>query len=356
VRVSDLLNFDFSAISGTTRSFIIAGAIIAGFSLLGFVVERVLVAGLRKLASTTDIQLDDIIISSLRGIARWGFFFAGLFAAIPILPLPAHLSDEITIASRLVVLIFAIVVVARLASGVAGHYAHRLLPSSVSLAKIVVNAAVMTLGLLIIFQTMGIKITAMLTALGVGGLAVALALQDTLANFFSGIQILASKQINIGDYVQLDSGQEGFVTDIGWRAATLKMLNNNIVIVPNTKLSQAIVTNYSLQERDFAVRTTIGVAYDSDLEKVERVTIEAAREVAKRVEGATAEFDPVVRYHTFGDSSIQFNVIMRYHDFGAQFLAQHELVKTLHERYRREGIEIPFPIRTVITRGGPPAD
>jgi small-conductance mechanosensitive channel len=351
VRVSDLLHLDFSAISGTTRSFIIAGGIVLGFSLLGFIVERVLVAGLRKLATTTDFQLDDIIIHSLRGIARWGFFFAGLFAAIPVLPLPDHLADEVTIASRLIVLIFAIVVVARLASGVAAHYAHRLLPSSVSLAKIVVNVAIMTLGLLIIFQTMGIKITALLTALGVGGLAVALALQDTLANFFAGIQVLASKQIRIGDYIQLDSGQEGFVSDIGWRAATFKMLNNNMVIVPNTKLAQAIVTNYSLQERDFAVRMSIGVSYDSDLEKVERVTIEVAREVLQRVEGAAADVEPVIRFQSFGDWSIQFNVILRYRDYGAQFLAQHELVKALHERYRREGIEIPYPIQTVFARG-----
>ncbi len=344
------LAIDFSAISGTTRSLIIAGGIVLLASIFGFIVERVLIASLRRLASTTDIMLDDIVMSSLRGVARWGFFLFGIFAALPVLPIPLSMDDHITKAGRLITLIFACIVVGRFASGVAAHYAHRLLPSSVSLAKIVVNAIVMTLGLLIIFQTMGIKITAILTALGVGGLAVALALQDTLANFFAGVQILASKQIRIGDYVQLDGGQEGFVSDIGWRSATLKMLNNNIVIVPNTKLSQAIVTNYSLEERDFAVRATIGVAYDSDLEHVEKVTIDVARDVMARIEGAANDFEPLVRFHTFGDSSIQFNVILRYTDYGAQFIAQHELVKALHKRYRDEGIEIPFPIRTLFVR------
>lgn len=344
------LAIDFSAISGTTRSFIVAGAIIALASLVGFVVERVLISGLRRAAASTDFKFDDIIVSSVRGVARWGFFLFGIFTAIPVLPIPLSFGDEITTAARLVVLVFAIIVTGRFASGVAAHYAHRLLPSSVSLTKIVINAIVMTFGLLIIFQTMGIKITPILTALGVGGLAVALALQDTLANFFSGLQILASRQIRIGDYIHLSDGQEGFVNDIGWRSATMKMLNNNMVIVPNTKLAQAIVTNYSLQERDFAVRMTIGVAYESDLEHVERVTIEVAKDVAQRVEGADKNFEPLVRFHTFGDSSILFNVILRYHDYGAQFLAQHELVKALQKRYRQEGIEIPYPIRTVVMR------
>ncbi len=351
--MSSFLAIDFSAISGTTRAFMVAGGIVLASSLLGFVVERLLIAGLRRLAASTDIKFDDIVMSSLRGVARWGFFMLGVFAALPALPIPVRFSDEITLAGRLAIVVFAFIFLGRFASGIAAHYAHRLFPSSVSLTKIIVNVFVMTIGILIVFQTIGVKITPVLGALGVGGLAVALALQDTLANFFAGLQVMASRQVNLGDYVQLDGGQEGFVSDIGWRAATLKMLNNNVVIVPNTKLAQAIVTNFSLEERDFAVRMTVGVAYDSDLEKVERVTIEVARQVAGRIEGAVKSFEPLVRFHTFADSSIQFNVIMRYEDYGAQFIAQHELVKALHTRYRQEGIEIPFPIRTVIMRGEP---
>ena len=344
------LSIDFSAISGNTRAFIVAGVIVAAATIVGFIVERILIAGLRRAAASTKFVFDDIIVSSVRGLARWGFFLLGVFTALPVLPIPLSMSEGITTAARLLILVLAIIIVGRFASGIAAHYAHRLLPSSVSLTKLIVNVIVMAFGLLIIFQTLGIKITPVLAALGVGGLAVALALQDTLANFFSGMQVLASRQIRIGDYIRLDGGQEGFVHDIGWRSATLKMLNNNMIIVPNTKLAQAIVINYSLQEREFAVRMSIGVAYDSDLEKVESVTIEVAREVSQRVEGADKNFEPQVRFHTFGASSIDFNLTLRYHDYGAQFLAQHELVKALHKRYATEGIEIPFPIQTVYTR------
>jgi small-conductance mechanosensitive channel len=98
------------------------------------------------------------------------------------------MDKEITVGFRIAVLVVAVVVVARFASGIAAHYAHRLLPSSVSLAKVVVNVIVMIIGLLVIFQTMGIEIGPMIAALGVGGLAVALALQDTLSNFLRGHQ------------------------------------------------------------------------------------------------------------------------------------------------------------------------
>ena len=106
----------------------------------------------------------------------------------------------------------------------------------------------------------------MLTALGVGGLAVALALQDTLGNLFAGLQIVASKQVRPGDYLLLESGQEGSVTDIAWRYTTLRTQSNNLVVVPNAKLGQSIITNFQLPDQPLSVIIEFGVAYSSDLE------------------------------------------------------------------------------------------
>jgi small-conductance mechanosensitive channel len=181
----------------------------------------------------------------------------------------------------------------------------------------------------------------------VGGLAVALALQPTLANFFAGIQLLSLKEITTGDYVVLDGGYEGYVHDIGWRATTLRMARNNLIIVPNTKMTDAIITNYAQPSPEFGVLLGVGVSYASDLEQVERVTIDVAREVVQRVEGAVKDFEPVVRFHTFGESSINYNLIVQCDQFPAQYAVAHELVKALHKRFNQEGIEIPFPIRTV---------
>lgn len=334
-------------ISATTRNLLIAGGIVFAAAVAGLIVDRVLIGSLRRLAANTSGKLDDVIVGALKGVSAWVLVLIGIYAALPFLSLPDRFDDEIATGTRIVVMLLSIFVAARLAGGIAVHYAHRVLPSSVSLAKIIVNIVIFTVGLLVIFQTMGIQVTPVITALGVGGLAVALALQPTLANFFAGIQLLSLKEFHTGDYVILDSGQEGYVHDIGWRSTTLRMLPNNLVVVPNTKMTEAIITNFSLPTRPFAVRLGVGVSYASDLAQVERVSIEVAREVVQRVEGAVKEFEPVVRFGAFGDSSINYNLIVQCSEFPAQYAVTHELVKALHVRFNQEGIEIPFPIRTV---------
>lgn len=211
-----------------------------------------------------------------------------------------------------------------------------------------VRALVYVVGILVVLQTLGISITPIVTALGVGGLAVGLALQDTLANFFAGIRLLAAGKIRRGDYIQLDSGQEGFVEDITWAETTIRQLPNSLVIVPNAKIASAIATNYDLPDRQQAVLVQVGISYDSDLELAERVTVDVARSVMRETPGAAKDFEPFIRYHTFGDSAIQFTVILRAVHHTERFLLIHEFVKRLQARYRQEGIEIPFPIRTIV--------
>ncbi len=343
----------FGAISGTTRQILMAGGIIAVAFVAGLIVDRVVIGGLRRVAAKTPGQLDDVIVASLKGAVRWAGLLVGIYFALRYLPLPSGIDKNIDTGMRVAVLLLSIVVMARFASGITMHYAYRVLPSSASLAKIVVNVIIFGIGLLVIFQTMGIQITPLITALGVGGLAVALALQPTLANFFAGIQLLALKEINQGDYIVLDTGQEGFVLDISWRSTTLRMLKNNLVIVPNTKMTDAIIVNYALPNQPFSVLLGIGVSYASDLEKVERVSKEVAREVIARVDGTVKDFEPLIRFNAFGDSSITYNLIIQCNEFAAQYLAAHELVKALHKRFGEEGIEIPFPIRTVYMKNTP---
>jgi small-conductance mechanosensitive channel len=247
------------------------------------------------------------------------------------------------------IILSATVALARIAAGLVKFYSRKtetvLLSTSIfaNLAK----SLVFLIGILIILQSLGIPITPLLTALGVGGLAVALALQDTLSNLFAGLHIIASKQIRIGNYVKLDTGEEGYVQDITWRNTTVRTLPNNVVVVPNSKLASAIITNYYLPQKEMAVLVQVGVSYDSDLEKVEKVTIEVAREVMREIQGGVSEFEPFIRYHTFADFSINFTVILRAKEFVDQYLIKHEFIKKLHNRYKKEGIKIPFPIRTV---------
>lgn len=210
-----------------------------------------------------------------------------------------------------------------------------------------VRIGIFVIGGLVILGTLGISITPILTTVGIGGLAVALGLQDTLANLFAGVQIALAGNIRVGDYVRLQSSEEGYVDDIRWRATRIRTLLNNCVLIPNNSLAHSIVTNYHLPASDLSVLVEVGVHYASDLDRVERVTCEVARDIMDKIPGGVPAFEPYVRYRAFGASSIDFTVYLRAQEFSDSILVRHEFIKALARRFAVEGIVIPFPIRAI---------
>jgi small-conductance mechanosensitive channel len=292
---------------------------------------------------------------SLRRRLPWWSLLVGAWVAAGYWPLTAegHLlvGRTIFVLAALSVTRVAAALASQAVDAYGGLVAHAL--PVTSLTRNVAWALVAVLGLLVILNGLGLSITPMLTALGIGGLAVALALQEPLANFFAGLFITLAGQIRVGDYVKLESGQEGYVVDFSWRSTRLRMLANNLIIVPNAKLAQAIVVNDHLPSPDLAVLVGVGVDYASDLGRVERVVTEVGRDVMAQVPGGVPEFEPFIRYHTFGESSVDFTVILRAREFADQYLVTHEFVKRVHARFNQEGIVIPFPIRTIAGRDEP---
>jgi small-conductance mechanosensitive channel len=320
------------------------GALLIGFAL------RILLGWLRSRAADTRWSGDDLVVTIMRDLAVPLPTAAGLWGAVLILDLRADLRSIIGRALAAVLILVASLAVTRFAAEVVGSIA-RAREGVAQSATIFVNitrAVVLGVGVLVLLQSLGISVTPLLGALGVGGLAVALALQDTLANLFAGVHILASKKVQPGDYVRLDVGQEGHIVDVNWRNTTIQQLQGNLIVVPNSRFADAIMTNFHRPEQDMSVLVQVGVSYDSDLEEVERVTLDVAREVMRDVEGGVSDHEPLVRFHTFGESSIDFSVILRSHEFKEQYLLVHEFIKRLHRRYRVESIEIPFPMRTLV--------
>lgn len=218
--------------------------------------------------------------------------------------------------------------------------------STRTLLLTIVRAILFAVGLLIVLDTIGVKITPILASLGVGSLAVALALQDTMSNFFSGLYILVDKPARIGDFVKIDD-VEGQVERVSWRSTWIQTLGNDTVVLPNTKVAGALLKNYDLPNSFSILSIPCGVAYGSDLDQVERVAIEVAREVSNRIPGADPAFDPVIRFSSFADSSINFNVVVRVMRFSEVGTVRHEIIKSLYVRFNQEKIEIPFPQRVV---------
>ena len=324
-------------------------AILVGVLIAGYVIRKILFIRLNRWSQNTKSQLDDIIIVSTKGPFVIWFLMLGAYLAANFSTLPDNVIQIIGKVLFVLGSFSVALVLANISSGVIKVYSSRskvALPG-VSLTQNIARIIILGIGILIILSSLNISITPILATLGVGGLAVALALQDTLSNVFAGFYIIVTRQIKVGDYVKLDSGEEGYVTDITWRTTKIRMLPNNMVLVPNDKLTKAIVTNYYLPDKEMAVLVNLGVHYNSDLKKVEAVTCEVAKEVMRDVSGGVPEFQPFIRYNTFGDFSINFTVILRAKEFVDQYLIKHEFIKRLHERYAKEGIVIPYPIRAI---------
>jgi len=341
---------EFFQIAWVQRTILVVGG-----ALVGFLLERVVVERAHRIAQKTRFKWDDLLVESVRGVPTVWLSCLGSYLALSVGPLdPLLVSTVMSVLT--VVLIGSIAIAGMRAIGSAVEMLSGRAEGAIGSPTLVVNMArlaVGVLGVFIILQNLGIDITPLITALGIGGLAVALALQDTLGNLFAGVQIILTKQVRPQDYVRLDSGQEGWVTDVKSRNTTiLTFPDGNLLAVPNSLLASSVVKNFSMPRKALWVSVEVGVSYDSDLDHVERVTLEVARQVLSAEDGGMSNEEPIVRFHTFGDSSINFELRMLVREFESQAPIRHELIKSLHQRFNAEGIEIPFPIRTVHMKGG----
>jgi small-conductance mechanosensitive channel len=219
--------------------------------------------------------------------------------------------------------------------------------SGTGVVRTLVRVVVVAIGTLVLLSTLGVSVAPLLTTMGIGGLAVAFGLRETLANLFSGMNFTLAGNINVGDFVKLGSGDEGYIEDIQWRVTRVRTLFDTIVVIPNSQLADSIVTNYHQPSPAALILVPVAVHAASDLDHVERVTCHVARQIMERTPGGVPGFEPSVRYKAFGDSSIDFWVILRVRQYPDLFLVRHEFIKALVRAFAAEGIVIPFPVRAL---------
>ncbi len=343
-----------------------AGSVLAGFLLAALMVRLLWARLLRPLAQRSTTDLDDRLLPPVRTLVLWGLALMGVYQAANSLavlqshPQAARLVDR-GVAMAAVALVLSVSL--RVFNLSVSWYLEREpgappgggdIAHAMGLVRKVGNVLLCIFGGLYLLRTAGADITPLLAGGAIGGLAVALAMQDTLSNLFAGFFMTIGRPVKAGDYIRLESGEEGFVDEIGWRNTKIRLLANNLVIIPNAKLSQSTIVNHFLPEPAVNVYVGCGVAYDSDLQHVEAVTTAVGREVLQRIAGADAGWEPVVRWQEFGDSAVTFVTVLRATDFSAQYPLRSEFVKALHQRFRAQGIEIPYPVRTVVIKGAAP--
>lgn len=318
--------------------------------IVGFLVDKILVTALAKWAKKSKWLWDDLFAKSLRWIPTLSLTLFGAYGAFLFIKPQPKWMGLVHNGFEAIGIFILTILGARFLSGAIEVLTKQTggMFQKTTLFSRTTNLVVYLFGFFIILQNLNIKITPLLTALGVGGLAVALGLQDILGNLFAGIQILATRQVRIGDYVELENGKQGYVTDIKGRNTTIcSYPDSNMIIVPNTRLAGTVVTNYNLPRKQMALVFDVGVSYASDLQHVEDVTLDVANQIHTSVLGGRTDEEPVVRFYKFDDFSINFRVRLYINEFRDKYLMQHEFIKALHKRYKAEGIEIPFPIRTL---------
>jgi small-conductance mechanosensitive channel len=342
--------------SPVTVNLVAAATVFVGVSALALGLRYVAIRALQRWATVTASPFADVMIESLRVPSLIWCLLIGMYTTIDTAELPPRPSAAALKFVFSLLVLSVTVAIANLsgtALRVGLRQSHVAMPAT-GLSLTFVKVVVWITGGLVLLGGLDISITPVLTALGVGGLAVALALQDTLSNFFAGIHLLIEQPIRVGDFIKLESGQEGYVADIGWRTIRIRMLPNNMVILPNSKLTQSILTNYYLPEPRMAVLVPVSVSYKADPDHVERVLLDEATAALGQIPGLLAEPAPSVRFIPgFGESSLDFTLICQVREFTDQYLAQHELRKRIFKRFNVEGIEIPFPQRTIHLRTDP---
>ena len=351
-----LQNIDWLALG---QKLIVPACILVFSFFVGVALNQMLTQKLERRVKASESEIMGVFFRALRGVPISLCLVTGLYWSVTTSNLPAGL-EKVFSYVLFTVIVFSITrVFERTLSGfIRLKFSGSSDMTQSTLLDTIFRVAIYASGALIILDYFNISIAPIMAAMGVGGMAVAFGVRETLENIFSGLQLIISKQLRVNDYIKLSTGDEGRVIDINWRYITVMPPNeSNVVVIPNKVIANAVTTNFSQPRDDIVVVVPIGVSYDSDLDLVERVTVEVARDLMVKIDGYKPKFDedgidrnklaPVVRFQAFNDSSIDFNVVMHVVIFTNQYLLKHEFIKAITKRYREEGINIPFPIRTL---------
>ncbi|MCD6547735.1 MAG: mechanosensitive ion channel family protein [Nanoarchaeota archaeon] len=304
---------------------------------------------LKKIASKTKTDVDDKILEISKKPVYLALLIAGLQFSLNYASFTADYSAILNKIFSLCWIGISTYIVVKIINIIIESAKSRLGIGLTYLLKKIVSLAVGVVALMFVLNTFGVEISPLLASLGIAGLAVALALQDTLSNFFAGIYLTADQPIRPGDFVEIGGDEKisGTVLSIGWRTTKLKTPQNNVIVIPNKKLGESIIINYNLPDSIITTSVEIEAAYDSDVEKVEKVIYETAKKIRDSNDKCVKDFEPIVRFYEFGSSGLKFKVFLKVKTRSDKFSVGHELRKALFKAFKENNIEIPFTTHTV---------
>ena len=329
--------------------------------LLAFVFYKLLFPLSLRLANRVPTNLDTAVLQALRIPVTLGIVLLGTHLALTIpLALGGRAHGVIDTVAGLLGISLGVVAVASLVSNfftwymdaVASKTPSALDDKIIPLVRRVVVPLVYVLGALLMMDQLNINISPLIAGLGLGGFAVALAIQPTLSNLFAGTYVMTEGVIQAGDYIEMENGIAGYVVDVSWRSTRIRTWLNNLVVVPNSRFAETIVTNYQQPDLEVNVYLTCGTSYDSDLYHVERVCHEIMDQLLDTNPKAVKEYGGWFGYESFADSNVNFWLFVQAKDRLASFDVQTDLMQRLHKRFQEDGIVINYPVRALHFPGG----
>jgi small-conductance mechanosensitive channel len=340
--------------------FVTAGIVIVAFLLVAKLVSWIFRAVISRATSKTSTDLDDMLMDAISLPLIICIGIIGLFVALQRIPLSADQGNYVNLGFSVFYIFFGALIAIRVINVIVYWYAENAAKKTKTKfddhflppLRRMVSLIVLLVALTMLLGVFGVDLTAAVAALGVGGIAIALAFQDTLKEFFAGGHVILDKPIRIGDLIELESADRGTVVDIGWRSTVISTWDGNYITLPNTRIANSKLINYTQPARDIAFVIQMGVSYHEDLDKVEKVTLEEAKKVIKKLGTGNPHKEPLVRFKNFGDSNIDFAVVFFVKNFGDQHPMKHEFIKAIKKRYDKEGIEISWPVRKVYEHKG----
>ena len=326
------------------------------FLILSLIFNKLLFPIIIRLTNWTPSDLDTRITRSLKAPLTIGIIILGCYLALTIpLDLTSSQQQIVNSIASLIGLGLGIVAVGSAVGNIFKWYEETIAPKTstnldqrlVPLIHRVSIALIYALGGLLILDHLNVNISPLIAGLGLGGLSVALALQPTLANLFAGTYVMTEGAVTTGDYIQLEGGVEGYVMDVSWRSTRLQTWTNNMVVIPNSKFAETIITNFQKPAPPVNLYLTCGVSYDSDLFMIENICQEVMSQILEKDSNAVKEYGSWFGFESFGESNVNFWVFLQAKDRLASFLLQTTVMQNLHSRFRKDGIVINYPVRSL---------
>ena len=319
--------------------------------IVAFLLKVILKTVLKPLAKKTKTKIDDIIIKSLSSIAFYVIISIGIKIGLSQFQLTTNIFQNIV--STLLVLIVSIFLFK-----IIGHFANlwmkewkfktktsadeRLIPFLQKILK----AVVIILAVIFIFSAWDVNISPLLATVGIAGLAIGLAVKDSLSNILGGLQLVLDKTFKVGDKVELESGEMGVIMDIGLRSTKLRTYDNEMIYIPNGFLANAKIKNFTHPDVSIRVNVEFGVVYGSDTEKVRQVVLDAV----KKIDTVIEEPEPVVQFLKMSDFSLNFIARAWVKEYTEAYSTKNRMTDEIYNALNKANIGIPFPTRTVYTK------